>query len=495
MNLQMLEPHALWSIFASVCSIPHPSHNEAGLAAWIRDRAAAKGIEVSVDAAGNLLLRAPATAGREGAPGLVLQAHLDMVGQADADAMHDFRSDPIRPRLCATESDWLEASGTTLGADDGIGLAAALAFIESDDCVHGPLECLFTVNEEDGMTGARAVQRDSLRGSVLLNLDHEDVAEICIGCAGTARIRAELDAAAEPAAADLDWLNVAVGGLLGGHSGADIHLGRGNASRALAELLLRSGERSPWRLASFEGGSAANAIPREARALVAVPSSSRRSWDRHFAEALDDLANRFGSADPGLRATAAQAAASGWALPPDRSASILASILALPNGLISLSPDVPGMVQSSCNLGILKLSGGPSSRLEALAMVRSSNEVEKEGIASQVEGSFRALGAKTSRPSAAPAWTPEPASRLLAIATETYRDLSGEDATVMATHGGLECGLFRPVFPHWDMLSIGPTIRFPHSPRERVHIPSVERFWRFLVALAERLAYVDGTFK
>ncbi|MGO8695011.1 MAG: beta-Ala-His dipeptidase [Rectinemataceae bacterium] len=488
MKPETLAPRPLWSIFSEICAIPHTSRNEAALVRWIRDRALAEGIDAVEDAAGNLLLRAPATPGHESAPGLVLQAHLDMVGQSESGAMHDFGRDPIRPRLSATEPDWLEASGTTLGADDGIGVAAALAFIESNECVHGPLECLFTVGEEDGMGGARAIGPAAFRGSVLLNLDHEVGTELCIGCAGTVRIRAELELRSEPAPEGNVWLTVGVEGLLGGHSGADIHLGRGNAGRVLAEILLRSGERIPWRLAAFEGGNAANAIPREARALVAVPTAARGDWRVRFERTIADLTRRLGAADPRLRATAVEAAPSAPVLPAERSASILASILALPNGLISLSPDVPGMVQSSCNLGMVKVTAAPKAHLEALAMVRSSSESEKEAIAAEVETIFADLGASTSRPAAAPAWSPEPDSRLLALARDTYRELFGAEAVVMATHGGLECGLFRPVFPRVEMLSIGPTIRFPHSPREAVHLPSVESFWRFLVGLAGRLA-------
>jgi dipeptidase D len=488
MELSRLEPRLLWSIFASICSVPHVSHDEAGLARFILERARGRGIEASNDAAGNVVLRKPATRGREGARGIVLQAHLDMVGQADGEA-HDFRRDPIRPRPCSDDPDWLEATGTTLGADNGIGVAAALAFIESDSLVHGPLECLFTVTEEDGMTGARAIGPGALRGARLINLDCEDENEICIGCAGSMRIRAEMDLedAAVAVPKDSAWLAVAIEGLLGGHSGADIHLGRANAGLALAELLLKSGQGTAWRLASLESGNAANAIPREARALVAVPSSARSEWTLRLENAAAELRRRLGSADPGLKASVVEGKPAPRALSSARSVSLLDWVSALPNGLISMSADMQGLVQSSCNLGILKLAAEPAFRLEALDLVRSSNDAEKEEIAARIEGICAKHGVSTKRLSSAQAWTPEPASPLVALARGTYRDLFGREPVVTATHGGLECGVFRPAFPDWEMLSIGPTIRFPHSPRERVHVPSVERFWRFLAALAERL--------
>ncbi|HTX72721.1 MAG TPA: beta-Ala-His dipeptidase [Rectinemataceae bacterium] len=482
------EPRELWAIFQSLCAIPHPSRGEAGLAEWIRGRAQRAGLETAKGAAGNLVIRKPATPGAEDAPGVILQAHLDMVGQAEAGIPHRFDRDPIRPRISEDEPEWLEATGTTLGADNGIGVAAALAFAESKGFRHGPFECLFTVNEEDGMGGARSVDPGELRGSYLINLDHENAGELCIGCAGTVRIRAEFEA--EFAASDPDrvGLQLRVGGLRGGHSGADIHLGRANASRVLAELLLSAGEGSSWQLAAFEGGTAANAIPRDAVAQVLLPTSALGRWRSRLDRSIGELTRRHRAADPDLAVTTVELPPAAQALAPGFSSRLLTCLLALPNGLIALDPEVPGAVQSSCNLGIASLKAERHPGLEVLAMVRSSLESEKEAIAAEVETRLRGLGARTTRPASAPAWSPEPDSPLVQRAAQVYRARCGAEPVIMATHGGLECGIFREKFPHWRMISIGPTIRFPHSPKEALLMPSVASFWGFLTSLVEALA-------
>ncbi|HRY53144.1 MAG TPA: beta-Ala-His dipeptidase [Spirochaetia bacterium] len=493
-----LEPERLWSAFSFVCSVPHPSRREGALAAAIVERERALGIEASLDRAGNVLLRRPASPGREGGRGLILQAHLDMVPQAVPGSAHDFARDPIRPRIEASEPGWLRASGTTLGADNGIGLAAALALIESEGLARGELECLFTANEEDGMDGARGLEPGSLRGSLLVNLDSESADEICIGCAGGSRMDLSLPLAASALpASGLSALELSLGGLRGGHSGVDIQLGRGNAIRLLARILRAAGAAAAGaRLAAFEGGSAANAIPRGARALVLLPPASRPAWEAALSAELGSAAAELGEADPGLRLElapvpgAAPGASPAAALEPGSTNLLLDLVLSLPNGVFSMSEATPGIARSSSSLGVARLSAGAGEgapfSLELSCAPRSEDDAEKEATLAAIEGLASRSGGLARRVSQSPAWTPDPASPLLALARSAYRELNGRDCAIGATHGGLETALFRTSFPAWDMISIGPTIRFPHSPDEAVEIESVGRFWRLLTAIAAR---------
>ncbi len=479
-----LEPAALWALFAFICAIPHPSRGEGALADAIVRRGKARGLEAFRDAAGNVIVRAPATVGRETRPILILQCHLDMVPQKAEGSGHDFARDPILPRLDEAAPGWLRATGTTLGADNGIGVAAALALAESRDIPHGPLEILLTLGEEDGMDGARGLQPGSLRGELLVNLDSESDREICIGCAGGARLVSTLTLPSSPAPGA--WCDVRVGGLSGGHSGMDIGLGRGNALRELAAILRQAG---PCRLAAFEGGDAANAIPRSAHALVSVPEGSRAAWEAALRDAARSRKAALAAADPGFDLELAPAKAAGGALETDASTRALDLLLSLPNGILAMSATIPGLPGTSCNLGAVRLvPAGPGSlRLEATTMTRSDKDPERDRNVAVIGALFAKAGGSSLGNAGSPAWTPDPSSPLLAIAKKAYREVHGSEAELRAIHGGLETGLFRPVFPRWDMISIGPTIRYPHSPDEAVDIPSVERFWKLLTDIAERI--------
>jgi dipeptidase D len=494
MDLNRLEPRAVWARFFDICAIPHPSRHEEALAAWLVGWAKARGLEASRDKTNNVVIRKAASRGHEGARGLILQAHIDMVPQKASGSSHDFEADPIVPRLAPEAPAWLVATGTTLGADDGVGVAMALAILEDPELIHGPLECLFTTNEEDGMSGARAVEPDALGGSLLLNLDGEDDGEITIGCAGSIRTGAELSAPALAVPSDWRAFEASVGGLLGGHSGADIDKGRANASLALVRLLGRAG--LPLRLASIEGGTAANAIPREARAVVAVRSESAGAFRLAFEREAAALRAELAPADPDFAAALSpyESPNALFALDEERSASVLAVLSGLPNGLQAMEPDMPGLVRTSLNLGRL------SSRVEAgvmtlstLVMVRSSSDEEKEALARAVES--RLDGAAETgwrvlreRPAAGPAWAPNPESAFLAMAKDCYGEVFGKAPKVASTHGGLECALFKPRFPGWDMISVGPRILAPHSPDERIEIASVGRSYRFVKELVGALS-------
>lgn len=495
MPMNTLEPKAVWKHFFTICSIPHPSHHEKALAEALAGWAAARGLSAAIDAAGNLVIRKPASAGREKARGVILQAHLDMVPQKSGGTAHDFERDPIRPRVDPANPAWMVATDTTLGADNGIGVAMALAALEDKALSHGPLECLFTVNEEDGMGGARDLDSALLSGTLLLNLDGEDSDELTIGCAGTIRTAAELSYPTQTPPDGLEWFEASVGGLLGGHSGVDIDKGRLNATLALVSLLAKPHEQI--HLALISGGTAANAIPREARAVVGMPAGRADSFRAAFRMEAGKARVAAGDKDPGFTASidplADAASLPGRVLGPAGAESMLAILGAMPNGLVAMEPDMPGLIRTSLNLG--QLSGaakGGSFMLETMVMVRSSSDAEKERLGATVEK--RLAGAadhgwnvSQKKLAESPAWTPNQASPLLALTKAVYRELFGKDPKVSSTHGGLETGLFRPRFPSWDMISIGPTIQYPHSPDERVDIASVARSYRFVKELLARL--------
>ncbi|OHD22243.1 MAG: hypothetical protein A2Y38_21485 [Spirochaetes bacterium GWB1_59_5] len=494
MDMHALEPRSVWTHFFTICSIPHPSHYEKALGTELLSWAHARGIHAVMDSAGNVIMKKPASAGKEGARGVILQAHLDMVPQAMTGSAHDFTRDPIRPRLDPVNSGWLVATGTTLGSDNGIGVAMAMAILEDDTLAHGPLECLFTTNEEDGMDGARAIEQGPLTGELLLNLDGEDDAELTIGCAGAIRTAAVLARPAQVVPQQFAWFEASVSGLLGGHSGVDIDKGRANATLALVGLLAKS--REPLSLASISGGTAANAIPREARALIGLAMDRVNAFQNEFHSEATALRIALGDRDPGFTASLEPQTAEAsprQALAPADTEALFAVLGALPNGLVAMEPDMPGLIRTSLNLG--RLSGSVAAgqfKLDTLVMVRSSSDTEKEGLGATVEK--RLAGAadhgwsvSQSRPSVTPAWTPNSASPLLAETKTVYRELFGKDPRVTSTHGGLETGLFRPRFPAWDMISIGPNIRYPHSPDERVEIASVARSYRFVRELLTRL--------
>ncbi len=492
MELSALEPKEVWKHFYAICSIPHPSHREEALAAAIEAWAKGRGLNPRRDEAGNLLFSKPATRGKETGPGVILQCHLDMVPQASGDSKHDFAKDAILPRLDPADDAWLMATGTTLGADNGIGMAMALAAMEDEKLAHGPLECVFTANEEDGMSGAKGLKPGLLQGTVLLNLDGEDESELTIGCAGSIRSVTRLSRAAESAPASYAWYELKLSGLLGGHSGMDIDKGRANACLALARILDRSGQ--ALCIGSLHGGTASNAIPREASAVIGVAEGSKSAFIQAVDREALALKAELGPKDPGLRLGISPAAAMPLALGPVHSQSFLSLLAGLPNGLYAMESAMPTLVRSSSNLGTLR-AGVEGDRFfaELLVMVRSSSDEDKEGYAAAVERRLAEAEATgwtlaITRPSTTPAWSPNPLSALLALSKRVFLEQRGTEPAVLTTHGGLECGIFRPLFPAWDMISIGPTIRNPHSPDERLHVASVGRSYAYLKRLIEAIS-------
>jgi dipeptidase D len=476
MTIKDLEPKLVWNYFHEITRVPRPSKKESRIIRYVEEIAAGHGIALKKDRAGNLLLSRPATKGYEDRPTVVLQAHLDMVCEKNGDVRHDFDRDPIQT---VVDGEWLRACGTTLGADNGIGLAAALAVITSDEIEHGPVECLFTVDEETGLTGANALEDGFLTGSILLNLDSEDEGQLFIGCAGgkgtvaTFRFEAALPPASE------QHFRITVTGLNGGHSGCDIHKGRGNANKILARFLYRLQEKYPFTLAAMEGGNLHNAIPREAYALIGISPDIRedvRIMLNHFAT---DIENEQKGIDPDVRLVMESADAPETCLPDALKRALIYSLLACPHGVIRMSRDIEGMVETSTNLASVKMAG-PAKIIIGTSQ-RSSTESEKNAVADQVASVFLLAGADVEHGEGYPGWKPNPDSKILKTAQESYRRLFGRDALITAIHAGLECGLFLEKYPNLDMISFGPTLRDVHSPDERIEIKTVGLWWEHLL--------------
>jgi len=478
-----LEPRLVWDHFATLCAIPRQSKQEAALREHLRAWARRLELENEVDAIGNLLLRKPASPGCEDRPGVVLQGHLDMVCQQNAGTGHDFARDPIRPVL---RDGWLIAEHTTLGADNGIGVALALAALEDNTLVQPPLEVLLTVDEEAGMGGARRLRPGTLRGRYLINLDTEEWGEFYLGCAGGMDVEASRACAREPLPAGYAIWRLAVSGLVGGHSGIDIQRGRGNAIKLLLEGLRELAARLDARLIALEGGSARNAIPREAFAQFALPAAAGERLPALLDELLAKWRPLLAGIDEGLVLSGLPMASHNeLALAPADQDSVLDFLDRAANGVARMSDDFPGVVETSDNLGVVKLEG---DFCRAVFMVRSLRDAEAVKLADRLiaDAAKHAFQAKKVGPY--PGWTPKPASRLLALAERAYAREFGQPARLQVIHAGLECGLLAASHPALDMLSFGPDIRGAHAPGERVETDSVARCWTLLKAVLKELA-------
>ncbi|QTF93218.1 aminoacyl-histidine dipeptidase [Halomonas sp. BM-2019] len=482
-HLERLEPPLLWRHFRTLCNTPRPSGHEAALVARLEQWADEQGLAHDRDAFGNLRLCKAATPGHEAAPGVILQAHLDMVPQANAGSPHDFTRDPIRTRI--GDDGWLRATDTTLGADNGLGVAAALAILEDDTLTHGPLEALFTLEEETSMGGALNLAEGWLSGRLLLNLDSEDRGEVYIGCAGGADVVVEAQLPTAPVSEDEVAMRLSLTGLKGGHSGMDIHKGLGNANRLLVRVL-RALEACQVRLADYRGGTLRNALPREAFATLALPADERASVAARVAALEAELRAELAGVDDGLAlAIEPVEPASEGALTAQASHLLVAALHAAPCGVERLSSEVPGVVETSNNLGVVSLEAG---RFHLCALVRSLRDSATADLADRFQALFKLIGARVRVENAYPGWTPRPDSELLARVCRLHREAMGGDPAVKVIHAGLECGILGGKYPHLEMISFGPLIRGAHSPDERVEIASVAEFWTLLRALVEDLA-------
>ncbi len=474
--ITQLEPNSVWKHFATLCAIPRSSNQEAALRRRLADWATARHLEADIDVAGNLLIRKPASPDKKGRSGVVLQAHLDMVCQANSGVSHDFSKDPIR----AIERDgWLVAEETTLGADNGIGVAMALAVLEDDTLVHPPLEVLLTVDEEVGMGGARGLPPGLLRGKRMLNLDTEEWGEFYLGCAGGCDVSVGRHCRTETLPEGYEVRRLRVSGLQGGHSGADIHLGRGNANKLLVRLLRRLERATDLRLAALSGGTARNALPREAWADIASPKQDNALLVRLLAEQQALFRSELAGLDEAVVVLSEPATAAATIGLGDQS-DLLAALHAAPHGVRRMSAAFDNVVETSNNLGLLSSADGVFS---ANLMVRSLRPSGTELLADEITCLFTLAGCQVTISGEYPGWTPNPRSTLLALCKDIYAREFQDEAKIQVIHAGLECGIIGAKYPEIDTVSFGPTIRGAHAPGEKVQIATVGQAWRLLKAL------------
>ena len=477
-----LDPTTLWKHFDRILQIPRGSKNEQAMRDYVREVATRGGLDVREDKAGNLVVAKPASAGRESAPIVVLQSHLDMVCEKNSEVEFDFARDPIVPRRV---DDYLHATGTTLGSDNGIGVAAMLAVAEAADLEHGPLELLFTIDEETGLTGAAELDPSLLEGRRLLNLDTEEEYALYVGCAGGAGTDLEIPLETVFGAEGFETALVTVSGLKGGHSGVDIHLQRGNAISLLARLLDDVSVEAGIELVEIQGGNMHNAIPREATAIVRYSNGDRERFTAVLIDRMAEIRAELAGIEEGMRVEVGEAPAAREVLSDRATATVLALLRALPHGVLAMSHDIPGLVETSTNLSKVRTEAGAlkihqSSRSSVMSALRAT----QGRIAA-----FAALaGGSATQSEGYPGWKPDLDSPLLATLKGVHGQTFGREAKIMAIHAGLECGLIGEKFPGMEMISFGPQIEFPHSPDERVLIPSVGRFWKLLANSLTALA-------
>lgn len=475
MTILDLNPKCVWKNFHALTQLPRPSKKETQVRAYLKAFGENLGLETIVDEIGNVIIRKPATPGMENRKGVILQAHMDMVPQKNNAVVHDFEKDPIVTRIV---DDWVYATGTTLGADDGMGVAAAMCILESKDIPHGPVEALFTTDEETGMTGARGLKPGILKGDILLNMDSEDEGELYVGCAGGIDGSFTFSYTPEAFPKEMKAYNLGITGLKGGHSGMEINMGRGNANKIMARTLLALVEKNDVRVAQIEGGNLRNAIPREADAILAMPADLLPRVKKAVKKMEAIVKAELGQVDPGLVMTLEPCAKPAKVMPACITLKALRAIYAAPNGVWGMSASMPGLVETSSNLAIVKAKGG---KIQIHCLLRSLVDTAKDDMAKALECCFVNAGAKAAFSGAYPGWKPNMDSPILKEMSEIYKKLFGKEAAVKAIHAGLECGILGGSYPNWDMVSFGPTLRSPHSPDERCYIPHVQKFWDFLV--------------
>ncbi|WP_022941162.1 aminoacyl-histidine dipeptidase [Psychromonas hadalis] len=476
-SLQSTAAHSVWSYFSTICSIPHPSKHELQLVEWIKNWANEKNIQCSQDDIGNLILSKPASIGFENKTPVILQAHLDMVPQKNSDSAHDFVRDPIRTVI---KGEWLHADNTTLGADNGIGMASCLAVLADNSLQHGPLEVLLTTDEETGMTGAFGLKAGTLKGKILINTDSEQEGELYVGCAGGVNVNIQHHyekMETEPAEAGFE---ITLTGLKGGHSGCDINLHRGNAIKVLAAVL-NNLDAIPFHLSLFEGGSLRNAIPREAHAVIVCNKQYQNSLEILINNLQMSLTEKFKNSENKLQLEVKSCHLPTSILTKKSQDALLNSLHECENGIFAMDEQFSDVVQTSCNLGVIT-QNRENNRFDIQVLVRSQREDEKQNIATKITHHFEKFGAHVRTDGNYPGWTPNQHSPIYQVMENTYQQLFSEKPKTMVIHAGLECGLFSEQYPEWDMISFGPTINFPHSPDEKVHIASVDKYWQLLVA-------------
>ncbi len=476
MNKLELKPTLVFQYFDEICKVPRPSKKEEQIIEYLKAFGKKHNLETKVDEAGNVLIKKPATKGKENLKAVVLQSHIDMVCEKNNNVEHDFLKDPIET---VVDGEWLKAKGTTLGADNGIGVATELAILASDDIEHGPIECLFTVDEETGLTGAFALKEGFMNGEILINLDSEDEGELFIGCAGGANTVAEFTYTEIAAPEDYFYFKVGVEGLTGGHSGDDINKNRANANKQLVRFLSILADKYDLYLCEIKGGNLHNAIPREAHAVCAVPMQNKESIRIDLNIFASEVEAEFAVTEPNMRWVLQSESPVAKAIDRDTAAHFIKSLYSVFHGVFAMSQEIPGFVETSSNLASIKMPGNNIIRVETSQ--RSSILSSRKDVSAAVKSAFELGGAKVSVGDGYPGWKPNPSSPILKVAEEAYVRLFGVEPKVKAIHAGLECGLFLEKYPTLDMVSFGPTLRGVHSPDERMLIPTVDKFWRHLL--------------
>lgn len=480
--LSDLNPQPLFTYFEEICQVPRPSKKEEKIRQFLLDFAAKNGLKSKTDAAGNVLILKPATTGMENAPIVILQTHMDMVCEKNSDKVFDFENDPIEPMIV---DGWVKANGTTLGADCGIGIAAQLAVLTSTKIKHGPIECLITVDEETGLTGAFALEKGFLSGNILLNLDSEDEGEIFIGCAGGIDTVAAFTYHREKTPDHSIAFKLSVWGLLGGHSGDDIHKNRGNANKILNRFLWKFTNESYARLSQLNGGNLRNAIAREASGVFTVHADQKTTLLSEFEKLAQAIKNEFEFSEPKLNIICEETSVPDFVIDRETQLNLLNALYASPHGVLEMSSQMEGMVETSTNLASVKFIS--PNRIEVTTSQRSEIESRKYYAAEMVKSVFKLAGAQVMHSDGYPGWTPNPNSAVLQITVDSYKRLFGNEPIVRSIHAGLECGLFLEKYPQLDMVSFGPTIRGAHSPDERLDIHTTEKFWKHLVDVLENI--------
>lgn len=482
MEKKDLKPAAVFHYFEEICQVPRPSKKEEKIVAYLKEFGKKHNLETKVDEVGNVLIKKPASKGMENCKTVVLQSHVDMVCEKNNNVSHDFLTDPIETII---DGEWMKANGTTLGADNGIGVATELAILADDTLEHGPIECLFTIDEETGLTGAFALKEGFMNGDILLNLDSEDEGELFIGCAGGIDSVAEFNYYEADMPDGYFCCKIEVKGLKGGHSGGDIHLGRANANKILNRFLTLAFNKYDLYLCEIDGGNLRNAIPREAHAIIAIPEANKHDLRTDLNVFTAEVQAEYAVTDPDMELILSSEPARAKAIDADTTQRLLQTLYAAPHGVYAMSQDIPGLVETSTNLASIKMKPGNIIRIETSQ--RSSTASSKQDIANMVRTVFEMGGAVVTFGDGYPGWKPNTHSEILEIATASYKRLFGVDAQVKAIHAGLECGLFLDKYPGLDMISFGPTLQGVHSPDERMLIPTVEKFWLHLTDILKHI--------
>lgn len=477
-----LQPKLVWEIFDAITRVPRPSKKEGQIIEYLIDFAKQHGLAWKKDSAGNVLMTKPATPGMENRPTVVLQSHMDMVCEKNASLTFDFEKDAIRTRI---DGEWVKADGTTLGADDGIGMAAALAVLIDPLIEHPAVEALFTVDEETGLTGAFNLGEDMLTGKYLINLDSEDEGEIFIGCAGGIDTLATMAYTPEPIPAGYRWMRIDVSGLKGGHSGDNIGDGLGNSNKLLTRILLPGAASHALRLHRFDGGNLRNAIPREAYAVAGVPEAEWETFRSGTEQLIRDITEEYRFTDAGVKITVSDAEAPAWVIDAAAQENLLLALQGVANGVLAMSRAMAGLVETSTNLASVKFVDG--NRIVITTSQRSSIVSARNDAAATVAATLRLAGAQVQHSEGYPGWAPDPDNRLLDVTKRSYEALFHAEPKVRAIHAGLECGLFLEKYPDLEMVSFGPTLRGVHSPDERLEIATVQKFWDLLVEVLRRI--------